>query len=583
MPFDGVAMRATAAEIADKILGGRVEKVLQPERDELHLVIRNQYQNYRLLLSASANHARVHLTTLTKPNPDRAPLFCMLLRKHLIGGKVMGVSQQGLERVLDLTFGVLDELGIASELTLHAEVMGRHSNIVLTDAKSVILDCIKRVTEEKSRVREVLPGLRYEAPPAQGKQNPLELDAAALGDVLASSTDRPLLQTVCERLSGLAQPTARELLTAAGLDPACNAEQYTPEALAQAAERLAERFAALREHHTQPTVLLQGGAVVDFLPFPSVLAAEQRPCASLSEAAEAFFGDRDRRERLKQSSAGMVQVLNTALARARKKLEKQLVSFDDSANLDQYRLMGELLTANLHALRRGEKETEVVNYYDPDGGTLRIPLDPMLTPSDNAQRYYKRYAKAKSAQENLTEQLAATHAEIDYLESQLSTIALSATQSELDEIRLELVDQGYLKDNTPRGKKRAAPSRPHLYRSGDGYDIYVGRNNTQNDALTLKFARNDDLWLHTKEIPGSHVIVRAHGGAVSDEALRAGALLAAYYSRARGSSGVPVDYTQRRNVKKPSGARPGFVIYLTNRTMQVTPDEAAVAQLTRVE
>ncbi len=583
MPFDGVAMRATAAEIADKILGGRVEKVLQPERDELHLVIRNQYQNYRLLLSASANNARVHLTTLTKPNPDRAPLFCMLLRKHLIGGKVLGVSQQGLERVLDLTFGVLDELGIASELTLHVEVMGRHSNIVLTDTQGTILDCIKRVTEEKSRVREVLPGLRYEAPPAQGKQNPLELDAAALGVVLASSVDHPLLQTVCDRLSGLAQPTARELLTAAGLDPACNADQYTPEGLNQAAQQLAERFAALREYRTQPTVLLQDGAVVDFLPFASVLATEQRPCASLCEAAEAFFGDRDRRERLKQSSAGMVQVLNTALARARKKLEKQLASFDDSANLEQYRLMGELLTANLHALRRGEKEAEVVNYYDPDGGMLRIPLDPMLTPSDNAQRYYKRYAKAKSAQENLKEQLAATHAEIDYLESQLSTIALSTTQSELDEIRLELVDQGYLKDNAPRGKKRAAPSRPYLYRSSDGYDIWVGRNNTQNDALTLKFARNDDLWLHTKEIPGSHVIVRAHGGAVSDEALRAGALLAAYYSRARGSSGVPVDYTQRRNVKKPSGARPGFVIYLTNRTMQVTPDEAAVAQLTRVE
>ena len=583
MPFDGVAMRAAAAEIQEKILGGRVEKVLQPERDELHLVVRNQYQNYRLLISASANHARVHLTAINKPNPDRAPMFCMLLRKHLIGGKVLRVSQQGLERVLEIEFGVLDELGLASELTLHVEVMGRHSNVILTQSDGTIIDSIKRVTEEKSRVREVLPGLRYDPPPRQDKRNPLELTQGELLECLSSSAERPLWQTLCDALAGLAQPTARELLAACGADPNCNAAEYNADALAQMAQKLAARFEDVRQNKYDPVVLEKQGEALDFLPFPSALNPTQRHCAGISEAAEAYYGGRDRRERLKQSSAGMVQVLNTALARARKKLEKQLASFDSSANLEEYRLKGELLTANLHALKRGDRLAEVLNYYSPDGEMMAIDLDPTLTPADNAQRYYKRYAKAKSTQENLKEQLAATRAEIDYLESQLSNIAISMTQEELDEIRLELAAEGYLKDAGPRGKKRVAPSRPHLYRSADGYDIYVGRNNVQNDALTLKFARNDDIWLHTKEIPGSHVIIRAHGGQVSDEALRAGALLAAYYSRARGSSGVPVDYTQRRNVKKPSGARPGFVIYLTNRTMPVTPDEAAVAALTKVE
>ena len=582
MPFDGLAMRAVTAELAGKIIGGRVEKVMQPERDEVHLVIRNNYQNFRLLASASAGNARVHLTGINKANPDKAPMFCMLLRKHLTGGKVLSVTQQGLERVLDISFGVIDELGLASELTLHVEIMGRHSNAVLTGADGIIIDSVKRVTEEKSRVREVLPGLRYAYPPAQAKANPLELDVEGFTALLRAATDKPMAQALCDGLAGLSFATGGELLRLCDVDPALAASELNESKLTATAAGLHRKFANFAADEFNPVVLTKEGEAFDFLPFATGKDVE-RPCGGMSEAAEAFFAGRDKRERLRQSSSSMTQVLNTALARAKKKLEKQLAGFEESAGLETYRLKGELLTANLHAMQKGLKSAEVVNYYSETAELLAIELDPMLTPAENAQHYYKRYAKAKSAQENLKAQIQATHAEIDYIESQLVNIELSQAEGELDEIRLELAQQGYLRDSAARSRKKITPSKPHHYRTADGYEIFVGRNNLQNDQLTLKFARNDDVWMHTKEIPGSHVIIKAQNGVVSDAALRVGAMLAATFSKAKDSSSVPVDYTQRRNVKKPSGARPGFVIYLTNRTITVTPGSAEIAGLEKVE
>ncbi len=579
MPFDGVAMRAVAAELQETIAGGRVEKVLQPERDEIHLLIRNNYQNYRLLVSASANHARVHLTRFPKQNPDRAPMFCMLLRKHLIGGKVLSVAQMGMERVLDIRFGVIDELGLAGELTLHVEVMGRHSNAVLTQPDGTIVDSLKRVTEEKSRVREVLPGIPYEYPPSQGKKDPTALDASQLLDLLAASRERPLWQTLCDSLTGLAQATAKELLAGAGINPALASGEFSEAGLRVGASALAEKFAAIRECKFSPVALMRGGETVDFLPFPSAIHREQRECAGISEAAEAFYAERDRKERLKQNSAAMTQALGSALSRAQKRYEKQSEDFQKSENMESWKIKGELLTANLHRVQRGQSSVEVLNYYTEEGETLTIELDPTLSPSDNAQHYYKRYTKAKTAREKLAAQIEATSQEIAYLESQLSNIELSATEGELDEIRAELADQGYLKEAAARSRKKLVPSKPRHYRSADGYDIFVGRNNAQNDYLTMKLAYNDDVWMHTKQIPGSHIIIKAKGGTVTEEALRAGALLAAYYSKARESSGVPVDYTQKRNVKKPAGARPGFVIYLTNRTITVTPREELIREI----
>lgn len=572
MPFDGIALRAVAAELTEKLIGGRVEKVSQPERDELHLLVRNQYQNYRLLLSATANYPRVHLSLIAKPNPDRAPMFCMLLRKHLIGGKILSIRQQGLERVLDIVFGVIDELGRPGELTMHVEIMGRHSNIVLCDERGIIVDCVKRVTEEKSRVREVLPGLAYVCPPAQDKHDLLTTSREELLAVLQA--DRPMAQALGEGLAGVAQPTARELLRLCSVNPSLAMAELGPDDQSALLDALLARFAAIAANSFQPVVLHNGEETLDFLPFVDS-AALGKAYDSMSGAVEAFYAQRDARERLRQNSANMVSVLTTALNRARKKLEKQSEGFTQSEGLETYRLKGEMLTASLHLAVRGAGAVEVPNYYDEDGGTLTVELDPSLSAADNAQRYYKRYNKAKSALENLKVQMEATRAEIVYLESQLTNIELSATEAELDEIRAELVREGFLRDAAAKSRKKVAPGQPLHFTVG-GHDIYVGRNNTQNDALTMKFARNDDIWLHTKDIPGSHVIVRAIGGSVSEEALAAGALLAAWYSKARASSGVSVDYTQRRNVKKPNGARPGFVIYLSNKTIAVTPEEDRV-------
>jgi predicted ribosome quality control (RQC) complex YloA/Tae2 family protein len=582
MPFDGLAMRAVTTEIMGKLVGGRVEKVLQPERDEIHLVFRNNYENHKLLISASANFARVHITNLNKPNPDRAPIFCMLLRKHLIGGKLLAVEQQGLERVVSLRFGVIDELGLAGELVLYVEIMGKHSNAVLVHQDGTIVDALKRVTEEKSRVREVLPGIPYELPPSQGKRNALALDAEAFHALLAGSTDKPVWQALCDSLSGLAQATAKELLLNCGLDPMLAASEFSPILLGFAAKALAASFSGFSEGAFEPTVLETNGEASDFLPFRCAGRDAQRRCESMSGAVEAFFASRDLRDRLKQSSSNMTHVLGGALKRAQKKLEKQEEELVNSASLDVYRLKGELLTANLHLAQKGQKSIETVNYYSESAETMIIELDPMLSPSENAQRYFKKYAKAKSAQEKLTEQLAATQQETEYIEGQLQNIAQSASEGELEEIRVELAAQGYLRD-AAKARRKIEPSKPRHYRSPDGHDIYVGRNNTQNDYLTLKFARGDDVWMHTKKIPGSHVIIRAIGGAVSDRALDMGAMLAAYFSKARASSGVPVDYTQKRNVKKPTGARPGYVIYLTNQTVVVTPDEEYVKKLVELK
>jgi predicted ribosome quality control (RQC) complex YloA/Tae2 family protein len=585
MPFDGLVLRAVKYEITEKLVGGRVEKAAQPERDEIVLHFRNNYNNYRLLISASASYARVHLTGINKPNPERAPMFCMLLRKHLIGGKLLGVEQPGLERVLDMRFGVMDELGLPSELTLHVEVMGRHSNAVLAQKDGRIIDALKRVTEEKSRVREVLPGIPYAYPPAQGKLDPLEADAAGLAALLLRNGGKPMEQALSGALRGIAQATASEMLLACGLNPQLSSKEYTMTGLTAACEALVAKFSEYGKGRFEPVVIERDGEAVDFLPFHSALRINERPCAGISAAAEAYFAARDLNERLRQKSAGMRHALSGALSRARRKLEKREDELRASEDLAAYRMKGELLTANLHAIRKGQAVFEAEDYYSQEGGgtvSISIELDPALTPSENAQRYFKRYAKAKTAREKLAEQIAAANEEIDYVEGLLQSIESCSAESELDEIRAELAAQGYMKEQAGKAFRKAEPSKPRHYRTG-GCDIYVGRNNAQNDFLTLKFARADDVWMHAKKTPGSHVIVRASGGAVPDDALYVGAMLAAYYSKARSSSSVPVDYTQKRNVRKPAGARPGYVIYMTNRTISVTPDEAFVNGLKALE
>jgi predicted ribosome quality control (RQC) complex YloA/Tae2 family protein len=572
MPYDGLTLGAAARELDRMLSGGRVGRVSQPERDEIHIEIRSGGENHRLLLSASPRYPRAHLTREVKPNPLKAPAFCMALRKRLTGGRVVSVTRHDIERVLEIALDVRDEMGGCSRAVLRCEIMGRHSNIILTGADGRILDSIKRVGEDKSRVREVLPGLIYAYPPPQDRIDPRGLDAAALEALLSQGDGAAALSA---RLAGLSRATVAAIIGSSAPLPA--------DARREAALRLAERIASVEGGEIFPVLVTDPatGEAIDFFPFPSAIHPPhwQRPCTTLQQAMDEYYRRRDREDRMKERTAAMRDVVRRHLDRCERKLEKQRQTLRDAANPERYRIWGDLLTANLALLRRGMRSISLPNWYDPGCAAIEIPLDPARDGVQNAQLCYRRYRKARMALEITRAQIEENEQEIAYLESLLHDLDRCPTPGEAEEIAQELTAQGYMR--TPRDGSRARQPRsaPLRYRSSDGYDIYVGRNNAQNDALTLRFAQPDDIWLHTRQIPGSHVILRTRDGSASDTAIADAALLAAWHSRARDSSGVPVDYTARRNVKKPPGARPGMVIYTAHRTVTVTPDAVRVARL----
>lgn len=582
MPYDGLTMRAASLELNRILSGGRIDKAAQPERDEIHLMIRKDGESFRLVLSASPQYPRVHLTGQSKPGPLTAPSFCMALRKHLTGGRIVSIRQHDMERVLEIVIDVRDELGAANRMTLRAEVMGRHSNLILTAADGHIIDSVKHVAEDKSRVRKVLPGLPYIYPPGQGKIDPLGISAAELAELLETGGETPPADFLASRLAGLSAATVRAITTGAA-DPGTAGQTLDDGKRLQMAEKLLRTLRAVGEGQTQPTLIVDPGTgeAVDFFPFRSAAhpGGWQRECAALQDAMDEYYRERDMAQRLRERTAGLMEAVRRNLERCRRKLEKQRQTLDDAANMGKYRVFGELLTGNLHVLRKGMKSVTLPDWYDPAGGNAEIPLDPFRDGTANAQSYFKKYRKAKTAMELVRAQIDENLSEIAYLEGQLHNLSSCGTQAEAEEIRQELVREGYVRASRQKDRKDLPRSVPLHYRSSDGYDIYVGRNNLQNDALTLRFARPDDVWMHTRQIPGSHVIVRSQNGGVSDAALGDGALLAAWHSQARNSSSVPVDYTQRRHVKKPGGARPGYVIYSTNRTAYVTPDAARIARL----
>ena len=585
MALDGITLRAVAAELHAALQGGRIDKALQPERDEIHLVIRNKGENHRLLLSSSAAHARVHLTQAAKPNPLKAPMFCMFLRKWLQGGMVLGVEQVRMERVLEIRILTEDDMGSPTQLTLVCEMMGRHSNIILLNAQGQIMDSIKHVPEEKSRVREVLPGLAYSFPPSQGKRNPLGMDLQAFESLMADCQD-DITKHVSAALEGCSPMTARALLCGAFEDPGIPGTRLSPAERTLAAKTLFAHYRAVQENRFQAVLVYEPGASqprdVLALDDPLYPPSWRQPRESINAALDEFYILRSQAEHLKQRTGNTERILKTALERCQRKLEKQQETLFSAEKADQYQLWGELLTASLFKLKRGMESITLENYYDPDNGTVAIPLDPRKAPADNAQALYKKYRKAKTALDLVQRQMNENLAEIDYLETQLLNLSQCVNLMDIEEIQGELAREGYIKQAKTAGKAQAAPNRPYHFRAG-GHDIFVGRNNKQNEDLTLHFARGNDLWLHTQGIPGSHVVIQAKDGLVSPQAIEQGALLAAYYSQARASSHVPVDYTLRRNIKKPSGAKPGYVTYSTHQTAVVTPSEESIRQLERAD
>lgn len=559
MAMDGLTLRATAAELSS-LVNGKIDKVQQPEQDALLFTVRTALGNRRLLACIHAENGRVQLTSRAYDNPAQAPAFCMLLRRRLVGGRIEAVEQTGIDRVLTLHIRAKDELFDETVLRLIVELTGKYANVLLVDADGKIIDCMRRVSLSDTIHRALLPGFPYEAPASQNKKDPLlalEADFAALGDSLDA-------RALTSAFDGLSKATAAALLSAA---PSPRAMQALFQGLAS------DRYA--------PCVLFDENqcpqCVLPFLPRQTQNGVERTNTMSL--ALDSYYAARDTLVSLRRRDASLRRTLSVYLSRAENKcaaFEETVVSAD---KLDSLRIEGELILANLHASKVGAAELIAYDYFADPPSKRAIPLDPSLSAQENAKKRFKQYRKGKLAKQYAEAQLPELHAEIDYLQGQLENLARCESASELDEIREELESLGYVK----RVQKKAAksqkkPSEPLLFVSSDGIPIRVGKNNRQNDELTLRFAKSDDLFLHAKNIPGSHVIVSV-SGEVPETTLREAAVLAATYSHAVNSDNVAVDYTLRRFVKKPSGARPGMVIYTTNRTLYVRPDAALVRRL----
>lgn len=583
MALDGAFLRHIKKEIEEHAIGGKVDKIYQPNREEMVLVLRTRTEHYKLLLSARANSARIHFTGFVPENPKVPPMLCMLLRKRLSGARLAAVRQPGLERVLCLDFNAVSELGDEIRLTLIMEIMGRYSNIIFVSEDGKIIDALKRVDAEMSSERLVLPGLTYRLPPPQNKLCLLEADTdEILARLRAVPGDMELSKALLGTLQGVSPIVCRELqhLTGRGNDLTVHTmggEQY---------DRL--RFFLNRTKETVQAVSGQPYLVASPAQKPmdfSFLFIEQYGLTatvskkeSFSALLDAFYYERDRMERMRVRSQDLLRVLTNASERLSKKINLQRAELEQCAERETLRINGDLLNANLYRLEKGQEFAELENFYDESLPTLRVRLDPALTPSQNAQRYYKRYHKARKAEEMLTQQIAQAQQELAYVDTVFEELSRAETEHDLAEIRMELTEQGYVR--APRGKQKPpAASQPLSFVTADGFRVLVGRNNRQNDRLTMKQANNNDIWFHTKNIPGSHTILVTDGRTPTPAAMEQAAKLAAFHSRSRDSAQVPVDYTEVRYVSKPQGAKPGMVIYVNQKTLYVTPDKSLAGQL----
>lgn len=576
MSMDGLSLYSAMNELNKRLAGGKIDKIQQTDKEELLLMVRSLGQTYRLLINASAADNRVQLTELKKQAPSEAPMFCMLLRKRIAGGKIVRFEQERLDRVLKISIETYNDLGDLSEFALYCELMGKHSNIILVNEKGVIVDAIKHVGLGMSSVRFVMPGLEYSAPPAQDKQDPSKASADDFSMAMCM-VGMGIAKALSNAFFGLSPAVAAQLVARYTDKTECT--QLSEAEREELAERLVGFYAYMAQGKEKASAVLNAlGETEAVYPF-AISGSGIKLYDSIGEALDSLYINSDRREWAKRHGASARKVLQNNIERCEKKLALYADALNSEEQMEKCRLYGELLTANLHSLKSGTDTAAVDNYYADPVERIAIPLDRQLTPGENAQRYYKKYQKLKAARDMAIVQREQTLSELNYLEGQLDNLTKCTAENELSELIEELKDQGYIKrDKGGKKKMKLAASKPMHFVSSTGADIYVGKNNRQNDELTLRFASPNDIWMHTKNIPGSHVIVKG-ANEQDTAAMTEAALLAAYYSRARGSENVAVDYTPRKYVKKPAGAKPGMVIYTTNKTAYVTPSEEAVAGL----
>ena len=572
MPFDAIFLSAVRQELLP-LTGSRVDKIQQPSRDTVLLHLRGRDGGGRLLLSANVNRPRIHLTQASFENPAQPPMFCMLLRKHLTGGRLAEITQPPAERSVSLVFDCTDEMGVPCRKKLILELMGRNSNLILTGADGRILDCLRRVDFEMSELRQVLPGLFYHDPPRQDKRIPAETDAAEIARLLdAAEPGRRLDKWLLDTFAGISPLIARELSFR------FTGETDTPLGgldVAALAAFLAREF-SLPEGFVP--VLLQKDSEPKEFSYREILQygdyLEETRCASFSELLDRFYTQTDRSERMRQKSQTLRKTVTTLHERVLRKLEHQRQEREATLDREQLRRMGDIVTANLHAISRGQTLLRAENFYEADAPIIEIPLKPDLSPQQNAAKFYKEYAKAKTAEKVLAQQLLQGEQEAEYLATVLDEPSRAESESDLAEIRQELEAGGYVRPADRRKQPKLPASRPMEFTSSDGYRILVGRNNRQNDQLSMKTARKDDLWLHIQKFHGTHVIISCAGVRPPDRTVTEAAMLAAFYSQAKNGQNVPVDVTQVRNLRKPNGAKPGMVVYDHYQTVIVTPDAA---------
>jgi len=587
MSFDGLTLAVVRFELEKLIIGSRVDRIYQPHKETIVLNLRKERpQSYKLLLSARTDAARVHLISSKTENPFQPPLFCMVLRKHLEGSRLEKIEQPELERFLSFHFSTRDEAGILKKKLLICEIMGKHSNIILTNESGVIIDGIKRYSHETSSYREVLPGCPYKMPPRQEKANPLQIDEDAFRELIISSPlDKKLNEILLESIKGLGPQTCREIVVRAGLKPTAVLDECGEFEINKLWQAFQTVIKMITKKTYKPT-LIHGSSneYISFAPFDPEQYAEcpKSYYNTMNKALEAFYSTKEYWGSFNELKQQLERILRREVKRCSKKIVQQEKELAEAEDAEKYKIAGEIITANIFRLSPGDKCLTAQNFYDPEGKEITVPLEPHLTPSENAQKFFKKYRKAQTKKRKVTEQLSEAREELRYLESVLAALGHAEKLEELEDIWEELLQQKYItQQKRLKTGKKSQPSYL-VCRSSDGFDIYVGKNNKQNDFITLKLAKSDDLWFHAKNIAGAHVIVkRKNQQEIPKQTVLEAAMLAAAYSKGRNSSNVPVDYTKRKYLHKPKGAKPGMVIYDNYKTLFVTPDKEKIKSLVR--
>ncbi len=590
MSFDGIVTKSVVNELIELLIGGRIDKIYQQEKDEILINVHNNKINYKLILSASSNNPRIYLTKYSKKNPSYPPMFCMLLRKHLIGGVILNIEQFSSDRVVFIDISAIDELGQPTEKRLIIEIMGKHSNIILIDKSSFkIIDSIKRVNEDMSRIRQILPGMSYEHPPIKDKINPLTSEELDFNNAINTSDKNiPCYKFFYFNYLGLSPLISREICFNANLDIDRTIGSLYEEDKNSLFYSFSNFISKVNNNEFKPVIIFSSNNS-DVLAFHTLDLSQfgknnKMYYNSISELLDNYYHRKDILDRIGQKSQSIKKSIQVKLDRTLNKLSKQKEELLDSQDREKYKIYADLISANIHKIPRGTEFVELENFYDENMNIINVPIDIKLSPIANAQKFYKRYSKLKNADLLLEQQIPETENEINYLENVILSIENSTELEELEEIKEELIKEGYIKGTINNKKKKEETiSKPLHYISRDGFNIYVGKNNRQNEYLTLRLSRKDDIWLHVQNMPGSHVIIEKENKIIPSTTLEDAALLAAYYSKGKNLNHVPVDYTERKYVKKPKNAKIGMVIYENFKTILVNPSKESINNIKKVE